>query len=322
MRVQLAAVLALFTFVSAQVLAEETSSSAQGETKMKVEDAKGNKVDGDIDEEITNQKLRAESGSKSKYSMSMSLAYTGGSVSRPFGVERPNLGGLPGTQTVTSVDGTIAARYRATKNDSFTLGVGVGLYTPFHGDVDANDNQFNVYDPSLGYSRAFAAGGLQNIAELGVGIGTSKESRDIDYLTSVSAEYTLLKSWQNGLSFGVASALSYSFYDSEPGENASTAIKQYGGDRRTEWFVALYPFAEYQINDTFSLRTVFGYFRWRHLYGDDEQLRLLKITNYQSVGVGMSVTRDIYLYPNVQFIPEDITSDRTNVALSATINVF
>jgi hypothetical protein len=42
---------------------------------------------------------------------------------------------------------------------------------------------------------------------------------------------------------------------------------------------------------------------------------------YQSAGLGISVTRDIYLYPNVQFIPEDVRSDRTNVGVSANINL-
>jgi len=47
-----------------------------------------------------------------------------------------------------------------------------------------------------------------------------------------------------------------------------------------------------------------------------------KLKVYQSVGLGISVTRDIFLYPNIQFIPSDIRSDRTNIAMSASINIF
>ncbi len=45
-------------------------------------------------------------------------------------------------------------------------------------------------------------------------------------------------------------------------------------------------------------------------------------TTFLSFGVGYAVIRDVYLQPNVQFIPNDIRADRTNVALSANINVF
>ena len=43
---------------------------------------------------------------------------------------------------------------------------------------------------------------------------------------------------------------------------------------------------------------------------------------YQSMGIGMAVTRDIYLYPNVQFLPLDMRSDLTNVGMSANISFF
>jgi hypothetical protein len=41
-----------------------------------------------------------------------------------------------------------------------------------------------------------------------------------------------------------------------------------------------------------------------------------------STGIGFSITRDIFLYPNIQFNPEDIRADRTNLGLSANINLF
>jgi hypothetical protein len=39
------------------------------------------------------------------------------------------------------------------------------------------------------------------------------------------------------------------------------------------------------------------------------------------MGIGYSVTRDIYLYPNLQFAPEQISAQHTNVAINATINL-
>ena len=59
----------LFT-VTSIAKAESQPPQTNAENKMTLEDAadKKNKVDGDIDEEITNPKLRADSGSKSKWS--------------------------------------------------------------------------------------------------------------------------------------------------------------------------------------------------------------------------------------------------------------
>jgi hypothetical protein len=307
--------------------AQEQTSATEGETKMKMEDAadKKNKVDGDIDQEITNARMRAESGSKSKFSLSSSISYTGGSLQKPFAEERPNLAGTPETQTSTSADVGLDARYRWTKNDSFTAGTSFGIYTPFQGDMDGNENQLNVYNPNIGYSRVGKIGSLQTVFGVSADAGTSKESRNIDYLAGVGASYNALHAFQNGLTVGSSVALSYNFYESDPGAATKGGTQKpgyYGGDRRTEWIAAIYPYAEYTFNDTFSARTVFGYFNWKHLYGDDNRARLLQTFVYQSLGVGISVTRELYLYPNIQFVPDNIRDDFTNVALSATINMF
>ena len=71
-----------------------------------------------------------------------------------------------------------------------------------------------------------------------------------------------------------------------------------------------------------NLRTISGLWVYDHLRSERDNFTFAKNKIYQSVGLGISVTRDIYLYPNVQFLPEDIRSDLTNVALSANINVF
>ena len=303
------------------------SASALGqESYLKVDDAKEtqNKVEGDLDTEITNAKIRADSGSKSKVSMSTSLNYRGGAVSHPFGTERPNLSGLPENQLDTSMDGSIRARYRSSKNESYSIGVSLGMKTPFHGDVNAKENQVNVGDPLLGYNRTFAALGLQHSWNLTASLGTSDESQNLDQTASAAIDYTLMKAFQNGLNIGITASAWHNFYDSGPGGNPSTRIDDGGQkqDSRTGWMMTALPTLEYYFNDTLSFRTLFGYFRWRHLYGDENNLRMLRLKEYQSVGIGIVVSRDIYLYPNVQFLPREVRSDYTNFGVSAAVNVF
>lgn len=312
--------------LSFSAYAQEKTSTTEGETKMKIEDAAGKKntVDGDIDQEITNKKLRAESGSKSKVSLSLNVNYTGGGLAKPLDEKRPDLYGRPGTQTVSSMTVGPNLRYRWTKNDSITFGTSFGMNSPLQGDIDAGGrkNQYRVDDPSLGYSRVGKIGSLQSIISLGTSYGTSPESLKTNKFMDIGASWTLMRTYQNGLSLGAAATFENTFYSDAAGSNRRFRTTGYGQDKRTDYEVALYPMAEYEINDMFSVRTVARYTTWYHQYGDEEADRLLKYAGTQSFGLGMSLARDFYLYPNIQFDWADMQSDRTNVAVSATINVF
>lgn len=291
-----------------------------------VEDVSGkrNKVDGDIDNEITNPKLRTESGSKSRFSGSAAMTYRGGAVSRPFGTERPNLSVLPENQTDTSLDGTLKMRYRPSPNNSFTLGVGLGLRTPFQGDTNSNTNQLNVGDPILGYNYTWAGLGLQNSANIYASYGTSKESVRMDQVASFALDHSVMKPIVGRFQLGLTSYVYQSLYDNKPGENPPTAIPNHSSrvDMRTSLGISISPIAEYYITDTFGIRAMFSFFRWRHLYGDRDNWALQSVQEFISLGVAWTVMRDIYLYPNVQFLPDDIRSEFTNFGVTASINVF
>jgi hypothetical protein len=196
--------------------------------------------------------------------------------------------------------------------------------TPFQGDIDPDENQINIFDPKLGYALVGKIGDIQANGTLTYYHGTSQESKNVDMDAALVASYSFLKAWQNKLTTGISFTLADYFYGTDPGEGSVprlTKRRAYGGDNRTDWSVGIFPFAEYTFTDKYSFRTVFGYFNWRHLYGDDNRWRLQTYV-YQSVGIGISLNRDVYLYPNVQFVPDNIRADFTNVALSATINTF
>lgn len=303
----------------------ENKNESTNQNVMQINEANGqkNKVDGDLDKEISNARLRAESGSKSKWSGSAAMNYKGGSVSRPFGTERPNLSGLPDTQVDTSLDATFRARYRQNKNMSLSAGVSLGMKTPLQGDVNENENQVNVGDPLIGQNFTWAGMGLQNSVNFTTAIGTSDESKNVERIGGIGLDYSLVKKFSR-LSVGVTTSAWYDAYNSEPGENP--LYRQKAGmekvDKRVDWGYTFTPYAEYALTDKINLRALFAYFRWKHLYGDGDNYRLLRIKEYNSVGVGIAVIRDVYLYPNVQFLPRDAKLEYTNVGVSATMNVF
>jgi len=74
------------------------------------------------------------------------------------------------------------------------------------------------------------------------------------------------------------------------------------------------------INDTLLWRIVYRRFYDRMDPTDSWTYRKRK--DSISTGIGISLGRDVFLYPNIQFIPTDIRSDRTNVAMSANVNLF
>lgn len=287
--------------------AQEASQS-----KAKLKDVKEKKDVGDIDEEITNPRLRQSIGSKSRYSMSVGVSYLGSSVETPLEQTRPNLYGDEGVQLENSLGGSVSARYRWTPKDSVFVGAGWSMFSPFLGDPEPNFS-----DPSVTYNRAFKAIGLQNSLSVGFDVGTSIPSQDINQIGSLFVTHTVLKTFQTfPITIGVsASVAGYGF----SGDVADQAIN----DNRTSFLAALYPFSEIMINDRFSFRTVYGFFNFRNLDGSDGDITEWdRRPHYMSFGLNTSITRDILLYPSVQINPENLTPGRTNVGLSASLNIF
>lgn len=302
--------------------AAEQTESTSGESSVKVEEI--DKPAKDLDEEITNARMRANSGSKSAYSLSFSMAYQGGTLDDPFGAKRPDLYGDPDTPTYSYTTGSFAGRYRMTPNDSLAVGGAYTMYTPLQGNVFTAEEkskgmrQGTVSNPYISYNRTFAAGKWQHSVNADLTFTTTDASRGINLSNLASIGHTFLRSMESiPLTMGLSTSATYYIYDADPG-----TFGKPGQANTSEWALGLYPFMEYAFNDTFQFRTVFGYFRWFNRYYDDNKLALINEEPYQSVGLGIVASRDVYIYPNVQFLPGDLDSEKTNFGISATINAF
>lgn len=324
------------SLVAVAANAQEETSQTNTST-VKVSDVqKSDEKQKDIDEEITNARMRATLGSKSKWSFKSALAYNGGSLEAPFDKIRPNYRASATAEALTTLSGSIGVNYRVTDRDSLSLNTGVAMRNPFHGETGRSDfedprkskagkevDRYYVSNPSLDWSRAYKVGNLQMITDAGythvTDVDTIYNTNAIGSLTfgqTVLADFGT-SNWSGGLSF----SLYYSLYSGDTPD-----IGAANGWYQDDYGYGIYPFAEYSFNDRYSFRTVFGYFEAVH-YRDGQPGALTagtveSQTPYQSMGIGISVTRDIYLYPNVQFTPLDVRADRTNVALSTNINLF
>lgn len=274
----------------------------------------------EADQAITNRRLRASEGSLSKWSVSTFWNYQGGSINDPTDPERPNIVSGGNVLTLQSLSGEVGVKYRLTKLDSLTFSTGLFMTTPFHSTIDSNSplkegfdknsQKLNVQDPFLKYSHLDKFFGIQSISTVQGKLITNNQLAERRFRSELMINQNFMKDvGQTGFSYGAA-FIGY-FYDFRD------SVQQ---DNLTSHLVGIYPQAEYVINDIFNVRTVFGWQVYESFRADQDSYIKRKV--YQSVGLGISVTRDLFFYPNIQFIPSNIRDDVTNIALQMNWNIF
>lgn len=312
---------------------DSTTTDTEGQTKMTIEDAKDSKnaVAGDLDAEITNAKLRAESGSKSRWSMSITGTYSGASLEKPLDKFRPNTS-QETTPPRVSVGGDISARMRIDKNQSLSLGTGFSMQDPLH-----EGKYGDISDPYVSYNNARKIGVVQNIVSGSLVAATNNDELTIGTIGTADINDTLLYDFNGSkLTVGLLGDLSYTLYQNNKDKVVSYRNdpneKFPAGAEQRDYSIGVYPVAEYAISDLIQLRTVFRPWIFDHnVFRAGDTFHKRRWT--QSFGVGFAVTRDIYLYPNFQwdveqwrgkdynFANKEVRANST-VALSATLNVF
>lgn len=331
-------IFALSLFLAPSVLMAQTTKmksnqTASGTNSINIESLKKPQEKlKDIDNEITDARMRATLGSKSKFSFKSSLSYSGGSIDEPLSPVRPNYRASATIEAMTSLSGDVGFNYRLTDKDNLSFGTGITIIDPLHGDLtkSADDprygaggsmDRYQISTPYLSWSRGYRAIDTQMISSVTYSHATDSDSvNKTKVFGAVSFSQTILANFgKSKWTGGTSISLGKNIYSGDITDDKLVARMAAGTYKRSDFTWGLFPFMQYSFTDKYSFRTVFGYFQFTRYEGDDDNVQL---EPYQSVGVGISITRDIYLYPNVQFTPRDIRSDRTNVALSANLNLF
>jgi hypothetical protein len=269
----------------------------------------------DIDETITNAKMRAETGSKSTYSLSSQLSYIGGSVKAPLAMERPNIAAANGTTDAALLGGQISAKYNVSAAASWQAGIGVRWISPLQGSKmpDAYDGQkVDADNPYLTYQYLYKWSDIQSALQVTPTAYTQSNLVRDGYVTSLGiSQNNIYEVGKTGLSLGL-----YLLVQGGVFNNNSPEAKA----KQSDYLVNFDPFIEYQFSDRLNFRTVTNLWNYEHARSAAANTYIFDKV-YQSVGVGISVTRDIFLYPNLQFLPDNIRADQTNVALNTYINL-
>jgi hypothetical protein len=309
--------------LGAHALAEDTAAPANAQTQADLKDVQPK--DSGEENKISNPRLSADAGARSKHSFRAVLGYSGGSLEKPFDKLRPNYMDLEqNVLTATSLGGSLGYGYRIDATSQLRVTTSVSILTPFHNtwenyrtnEIEYNNTKlrtFNVDGIYTEYNKTFQAGNLIHSPSIGLSLPTSSFDRDVvGTLAGVDLGYAGV--WDvEGTGFQPGLAIGYSqiFYS-----DGSDLDKE--GRPRVNSSLGLYPSLEYQVNDLIGLRTVLGYFNYVSLRGESTFERN---PNYISMGVGFAPTQELWFYPNVQFNPDNARMDKTNFGFSAIINL-
>jgi hypothetical protein len=315
--------LGLFTqkLLAAEVPSEETKTK-DPQTNTKLVKPTPDPKNDEADKIITNRMIRASTGSLSRFSMNTALSYSGGSLTNPFAAERPNIANAGDTTSIVGVSGSIIGSLRINPTTRLNLGAGLQMLAPFNDSIKSNDpnaqrefkenrGELDIANPFVSLSKMSNIAGIQSVATLSVSQFTAGNFTDSGYQNEVGLSWnTLYNVGTSGFSVGALMLYSkYIFNNDDP------ALLR----RQTDVVYGILPQAEYVINDRFNLRTIVRSNWYQNTNADRDFVRR-PVT--QSVGLGISVSRDVFLYPNIQFAYKNLSADNTNIGFTANINMF
>ncbi|MEE2671404.1 MAG: hypothetical protein VYA54_06830 [Bdellovibrionota bacterium] len=309
--------------IPALLLSMGVHAEVTNQSETKVENKEGKKTD-KADQLITNRRFRASNGSLSNFSLNTNLSYNGGSLTKPLAADRPNISNAGDTTSIAGMSGTLNTSYRLNTLNRLSLGVGVQMLAPFNSTIDTSDpraeaefdkNQGNldVNNPTLTYTHMNKFFGVQTIVSVGMTEFTAGNFRDVGYQRSANLSVnTMYEFGKTGFSAGALVVGNRYFFDKDDEALLGS---------QNETVFGLLPQAEYVINDTFNLRTIIRS-NWYQNNRAERRSKYLTRPVTQSVGLGISLSRNIFLYPNIQFAYDNLQASNTNVGFSANINMF
>lgn len=256
---------------------------------------------------ITDAKIRAESGSLSRYSMKFNFSYYGPPVGDLGNENQPNPDGSIGNYS-TAIGGSVSFNYRFSPIYSLSLGTGVNAVTPFH-----HLERFDVRTPYISLGRYAKIGEWQTRNSVGLSATTIPEYRNVGQFASVSYDAGFfhrigLSRW----SVGLDSSLSYFTYNRE-------YTKKDGNAGRYNW--GFYPAIKYKATDKFSAYLSHAITLWNPRKLDDT-FAIWSRTPSQRLGIEYAFSRDIYFAPYLNFYAQNFNWRSTTVNFNTIFSVL
>lgn len=293
------------TSLSTTTVSTTSTVEATPQSAIKTEGLLGNKKFED-DKDITDSKLKADSGSLSRYSLKVSLSLYGPPVGDLSNKKQPNPDGTISSNYV-SIGGSLSGRYRIDSKSAVSVGTGVTALTPFHG-VERTD----VKTPFISYDRNARWGELQARNSYGVSITTIPEFRGVAQYANLSYDNSMVYNiGTSGFAVGVDTGLNYYLFEREY-IKADKKISRYT--------LGFYPQIKYNFSDKVNVYTSLALNFWNPRYSDEAELLNKKLSG--RLGMGWAIKRDIYFAPYLNFYPDQLTADSTTFSFSTIFSVL
>lgn len=303
--------ISITTFAQTSTMTNTATSTSQGSpeatTSGSIESVLKNKKFED-DKDITDSKLKADSGSLSRYSLKFSLSYYGPPVGDLSEKNTPNPDGSIGNYA-TALSGSMSGRYRLDSKSAISLGTGISANTPFHG-VERMD----VKTPFVSYDRSSRLGDLQLRNSYGASVTTVPNFREVGQYGSLSYDNSLIYNMgASGFAVGLDSGISYFLYEREYDAKKDRTASRY--------YIGLYPQVKYNFSDKTNLyaSVALSFTNPRAL---ENEWAMLNKTMSGRVGMGMAFTRDIYFAPYLNFYPKEFNWKSTTVSFSTIFSIL
>ncbi len=309
-------VFAIF-FISNQAWSQDSTSNpatGNGPNAASAAEVKnpGNDAPGNAEQNTENKRMRALEGSKSRWSGQLNLTYNGSTINEPLDANAPN----PGSQNpppVVNLVGTLATRYRINSAQTVGLGIGLETETPLQGQQNTS-----LADPVLDWAISTHKWGFHNRFDFIGNAYTANYETKYGYLYGLAFDNdTLYKFPKTEFTLGLSLISDFNGFSDSMVNGRDRSAAQ---DELDYYFV---PFAEYGLTHRLNIRSVFG-IPFEHDRNMDRWTFVAKRV-YQTFGLGISATDDLFFYLYLKFYPSPLsswTSNETTVGLNAIINLF
>ena len=276
------------------------------------------KVESILSDQLTNKKfqdnldstdarLKADSGSLSRYSLKFNMTYAGPTVTDLSEKDQPNPDGTIGSFQ-TALSGTMGARYRI--NSRSTIGISTGLKAihPFHGM-----ERIDLSNPILNYDYSTRVADIQMKNSPGFVLRTVPEFLKVGQYGYILDNHSMVYDLgRSGFSIGTDIAFGYFLYNRDY-ETTDGKAARYSFDFN--------PNLKYNFSDKLSAITMSNISLWNPRARNDNFALLNRSVN-QRFGMGYAFTRDVYINPFFTFYPQHLEGDSVTINVATIFSVF
>jgi len=315
MKLNVISIVAVFIGV---FLSFSTGVRAESETESRtsmesIETEVPDKAD-DVDAVITNIKMRAETGGKSKWSIATAMGYSAGPVNDLLSNNRPNLSGTTGSTDFTTLSGSVSVKYNLASQHAVFGGIGMRLLTPLLAGTPEkfNGEKFDIDNPYITYQYLYLWQGIQSAVQVNQQFFTNSNLLRDGYVTQTNlSQNNIYDLGSSRFSIGLNLFAGFGFFNDD-----SLAARR----NQTDYSFGLTPALEYRINDWINARTELYLYNFQHRRTASTKDTFDRQRVVQGFTLGFAISRDVYVSPGMQWIPEEITPERTTTWLAANLN--